>query len=130
MRQTILLLLRASVAAGMCISSRCLATNCGIHFTEPLPSNDSMNTQTDERDLWSTPLILAQVPWYSKFRKNWFRQSEVYRGDSQTHREHDLLSLVLFSQSIESRLMKHVDKVLIQKMKSSVLLLDIMKIDY
>jgi hypothetical protein len=40
-RPTILLLLRVFIAAGTCLLSRCLATKGGIHFTEPLPSNDS-----------------------------------------------------------------------------------------
>jgi hypothetical protein len=32
-----------------------------------------------------------------KFRKYWFRNSKVDRGDSQTHRQHDgLISLLLF----------------------------------
>jgi hypothetical protein len=40
----------------------------GNVFSEPFPSNDRRNThadtQTDGRDLWSTPLRLTHVPWY------------------------------------------------------------------
>jgi hypothetical protein len=52
---------------GNMLSSRCLATKEGIHFTEPLPSNDRRDThtdtQTDERDVLSKPLRWAQVSW-------------------------------------------------------------------
>jgi hypothetical protein len=68
-RPTVLLLLHEFVAAGKCLPSRCLATKGGIHFIEPLPSNDKSDThtdtQTDEKDLWSTPLRWAQMPWYT-----------------------------------------------------------------
>jgi hypothetical protein len=34
---------------------------------------------------------------HAKFHENWFRHSEVDRGDTQTHREHgDPISLILF----------------------------------
>jgi hypothetical protein len=39
-----------------------------VSFTEPLPSNDKgihIQTQTDGRDLLSTALRWAQVPWYT-----------------------------------------------------------------
>jgi hypothetical protein len=68
-RPTILLLLRVFVAAETCLPSRCLAPKGGIHLTKPLPSNDMTDThtdtQTDWRDLRSTPLRWAQVPWYT-----------------------------------------------------------------
>jgi hypothetical protein len=64
-RPTILLLLRVCVAAGTCLSSCCLAMKCGIHFTEPLPSNGRRDTHTDTRtdgsDLRGTSLRWAQV---------------------------------------------------------------------
>jgi hypothetical protein len=35
------------------------------------------------------------VPWYTKFREDWFRHSEVSRGDTQTHKQHGhLISLL------------------------------------
>jgi hypothetical protein len=41
----------------------------GSVFTEPLPSNDKRDThtdtQTDGRDLWSTPMRWVQLPWYT-----------------------------------------------------------------
>jgi hypothetical protein len=41
----------------------------GKVFTEPFPSTDRRDThrdtQPDGRDLWSTPLRRAQVPWYT-----------------------------------------------------------------
>jgi hypothetical protein len=56
------------VATGTCLPSRCLAKKGRIHFTERLPSNDRRDThtdtQTDGRDLWSTPLRWAKVPLY------------------------------------------------------------------
>jgi hypothetical protein len=57
-RQTALKMLRPTillfhvfVAAETYLPSCCLAKKGGIHFTEPLPSNDKRNTQTDGRDL-------------------------------------------------------------------------------
>jgi hypothetical protein len=62
---TILLLLLVFVAAGKCLQSRYLAVKWGMHFIEPLASNDRRDahadTQTDGRDLWSTPFILVQA---------------------------------------------------------------------
>jgi hypothetical protein len=40
MSPTFLLLLRALVAAGMCLLRRSLETKGGLQFTEPLPSNN------------------------------------------------------------------------------------------
>jgi hypothetical protein len=41
----------------------------GNVFTEPLPSDykgdADTDTQTDGRDLWSTPLGWTEVPWYT-----------------------------------------------------------------
>jgi hypothetical protein len=49
------------------------SNNRGIHFTKPLPSNDkegyTYRHKTDGRDLWSTPLIWAQVPYIPSFIK-------------------------------------------------------------
>jgi hypothetical protein len=37
-----------------------------------------IQTETDWRDLWSTPLRWAQVPWYTyRFHKDWFRHSKL-----------------------------------------------------
>jgi hypothetical protein len=48
-----------------CVRIRCR----GTVSTEPLPSNNRRDThtdtQTDERDLWSTSRRWAQVPWYT-----------------------------------------------------------------
>jgi hypothetical protein len=49
-RSTILLLSRVFIAARTYLPGRCLAT---------------IYRQTDGRDLWSTPLRLAQLPWYA-----------------------------------------------------------------
>jgi hypothetical protein len=72
-RPTILLLLRVFVAVGTCLPSRCLALKGGLKLTEPLPSNDRrdthIDTRTEGRDLWSTPLRCARLPWYTKFHK-------------------------------------------------------------
>jgi hypothetical protein len=46
-RPTILILLRVLVAAGTCLSTRCLVIKGRIYFTEPLPRNDRRNTHTD-----------------------------------------------------------------------------------
>jgi hypothetical protein len=45
----------------------CVRIRChGNVLTQPLPSNDNhTDTQTDGRDLWSTPMRLAQMPWYT-----------------------------------------------------------------
>jgi hypothetical protein len=43
---------------------------------------------TDGRDFLITPLRWAQVPWYdicTRFHKDWFRHSNVNRGEIQTH---------------------------------------------
>jgi hypothetical protein len=69
----------------------CMCIRCrGNIFTEPLPSN--IHIQTDWwGDLWSTPLSWTPVPWcihvHTKFHKDWFRHSEVNKGDTQTHRQ-------------------------------------------
>jgi hypothetical protein len=67
-RQIILLLLHVFVAAGTCLPSRCLAQDGGVHLAEPLPCDDRRDThadiETDERDLWSTRMRWAEVPWY------------------------------------------------------------------
>jgi hypothetical protein len=61
------IMLRAFFAVGMCLLSRCLVVKVGIHFTEPLFSNDMKDThtdtQTDRRDLLNMPLKWAQVTW-------------------------------------------------------------------
>jgi hypothetical protein len=60
-------LLCVFVAVRTCLPSRCLAMKGGIHFAEPLSSNDrrDTHTQTDGRDLGSRPMRWAQVPWYT-----------------------------------------------------------------
>jgi hypothetical protein len=35
-----------------------------------------IQTQTDGKDLWSTPLGWVYMPWYTKFHKDWFRHSK------------------------------------------------------
>jgi hypothetical protein len=69
MRPTIFLLLRVFVAQGTRLPFRCLAMKGGIHFTEPLPSNDRRDTHTDTetngRDLGSMLLRWAQMSWYT-----------------------------------------------------------------
>jgi hypothetical protein len=47
MRSTVRLLLHVSVAAGTCLPSHCLAMKWGVHFSQPLPSNDNRDTNTD-----------------------------------------------------------------------------------
>jgi hypothetical protein len=62
-RPTILLVLRACVAAESCLPSRCLAPNAGIYFTQPLPSNDRKDKHTDTQ---TTPLLIVVIqlfPW-------------------------------------------------------------------
>jgi hypothetical protein len=50
---------------------------------------------------------MGSVAIIYKFHKDCFRHSKVYRGDSQTHRQHgDLISLLLFFQNKESMLKK------------------------
>jgi hypothetical protein len=51
-RPKIILLLRAFVAAGTSLPSRCLAKKGGMHFTEPLSSNDRRNTHNRHTDCW------------------------------------------------------------------------------
>jgi hypothetical protein len=74
MRPTIILLLHVFVTLGTCLPSRCLAMKRGIHFIEPLPNNDRrdthVDTQTDEKDLWSTLLRWAQLP-RSTYQVSW-----------------------------------------------------------
>jgi hypothetical protein len=66
------------------------------------------DTQTDGRDFWSTPLRWAQVPWYiyiPSFLKIGSAIQKLMGGDSQSHRQQgDLISLLLFFQNNESRL--------------------------
>jgi hypothetical protein len=39
----------------------------------------------------------AMIYVHTRFYKDWFRHSEVDKGDTQTHRQHgDLMSLLLF----------------------------------
>jgi hypothetical protein len=57
MRSTILLLLSVFVVMGMHLPICCLASNRGIHLTEPLPCND-----TQEYSYWHTD-------WWEKFIK-------------------------------------------------------------
>jgi sulfite exporter TauE/SafE len=40
-------LFRVFVAAGTCLQSHCLGMKGGLHFSEPLPSNDRWDTHTD-----------------------------------------------------------------------------------
>jgi hypothetical protein len=79
-------------AAVTFLPSRYLAT-----ILESLPSsylgttgrNIHVDTQTEERDLLSTALRWAQVPWlHTNFHRNWFRHSKVNSVDTQTHRQH------------------------------------------
>jgi hypothetical protein len=72
-------LLSVFIAAGTCLPSRCLATVEDTH-TE---------TQTDGRDLWSTPLRMLRChDIHTESHKDWFRHSKYVagRGDSQTAR--------------------------------------------
>jgi hypothetical protein len=66
MRRTILVFSHVFFAAGTCLPSRCPAMKESIPFTELLSNNGMKDThadtQTDERDLWSTPLREVQVP--------------------------------------------------------------------
>jgi hypothetical protein len=66
---TVLQLLRVFLAAETYFPSRCLAIKNGTHFTKPSPSNDRRDrhtdTETDGRDLLSTPLKWAQVTLYT-----------------------------------------------------------------
>jgi hypothetical protein len=64
MRPTILLLLRVFNVMRKCLPCRCLAMKGGIYFTESRNDRKDIHTdtQTDGRDLWSTPLRWAQVP--------------------------------------------------------------------
>jgi hypothetical protein len=67
-------------------------------FTKPLHSKDRQDTykdtHTDRRVLWSTRVRLAQVPWYiyiyiyTKFYKDWCRNSKADRRDTQTGISH------------------------------------------
>jgi hypothetical protein len=46
---------------------------------------------------------------HTKFHEDWFSHSKVDEGDTQTHRQHgDLISLLLFFQKKESRLIIRV----------------------
>jgi hypothetical protein len=85
------LLLCVYVAAGTCLPSRCLAIKRGIHFTEPLHINDRRDTHTDR--LMGGIYEVGRWDGHSchdihvKFYKDWFRHSEVNRGDTQKHRQ-------------------------------------------
>jgi hypothetical protein len=49
------------------------------------------NTQTDGRYLWSMPFRCHDI--HTNYHKDWFRNSEGDRGDSQTYRQHgDLIN--------------------------------------
>jgi hypothetical protein len=58
------------------------------------------DTQTDGRDLWSTPLKWAQVSWYTyipSIIKIGSAIQKLIEGDTETHRQHgNHISLVLF----------------------------------
>jgi hypothetical protein len=61
---------------------------CGNVSTELLPSNNRglhIHTQTDGRDLWSTLLRWAQVPWYT-YQVSGIQK--LIQGDSQKHIAH------------------------------------------
>jgi hypothetical protein len=64
-------------------------------LAEPLPNNDgntNIDTQTDGRDLGSTPLRWAHLPYMSFFIKAF---KSYWEGDSQTHRQPgDFISLL------------------------------------
>jgi hypothetical protein len=80
MRPTIPLLFRIFVAVGTCFPGRCLATERGIHT----------NTQTDGRDLWSTPLRWAQLPYTVAYRpvtKQWLYKQRPFLGNSRNTHE-------------------------------------------
>jgi hypothetical protein len=70
------------VASRSCLLSRWLAMNWDIQFPEQLLSNDKSDTytdtQTDRTDSWSTPLIWAQVPWYT-YQVSW-RLVQVFKS--------------------------------------------------
>jgi hypothetical protein len=72
-----------------------------MFFTKPLPSNEKRNKCIDT-DWWEGFMKYAVemgsgAMIYTKFHKNWFRHSKTNRrGDSQTSRQHNLISLLLF----------------------------------
>jgi hypothetical protein len=77
-RPASLLLLRVFVAAGTCLSSRCLATIGRIHFTKALPINDRRDTHTDT-DCWERFIKYATergsgavMYLQTKLLKNWY----------------------------------------------------------
>jgi hypothetical protein len=77
-------------------------------FAEPFPSNDSgihTDTQTDEMDLWITPLRWTRSNVHTNFHKDYFQAfKSFYIEDSQTHRQHgDLICLLLFIYFLEIR---------------------------
>jgi hypothetical protein len=89
----------------------CVCIRCrGNIVTEPLPSNDkgihiythSLMGGIYEVHRWDE---LRCHDIYTKFHNDWFRHSNVDRGESRTHRQHgDLISILLFSQNKESGL--------------------------
>jgi hypothetical protein len=55
-----------------------------VHFTEPLPSNGKGYTY-GHTDRWEEFMkYVVEMVSGAKVHRNWFRHSEVYRGDSQT----------------------------------------------
>jgi hypothetical protein len=83
--QPTILLFRVFVAAGTCLSSRCLTVKGGVHFTKPWPSNDRTDTYRHrfmggiyEVRRWDG---LRCHGIYTKFHKYWFRHSKVNRGE-------------------------------------------------
>jgi hypothetical protein len=107
-RPTIPLLLHVFNATGTCLPSHCLAMKRGIHFTEPLPSNDKgLHIQTHRlmgaiyEVHHSDGLRCHDI--HTKSHKDWFRHSKVNRQDSQTHREHvnsHKLTLIFFKMTV------------------------------
>jgi hypothetical protein len=123
MRPTVLLLLRAFIAAVTCLPSRCLATKGDIHFTEPFRSNDRRDTHADiQVDGGSYEVMYtveigsgAEIYIPSFINTGSGIQKLMGWGNSQKHRQHgDLISLLVFlscfpyfqKKKNESRLMR------------------------
>jgi hypothetical protein len=64
------------VAAGMCLTNRCLATTEGIHIQTQGLMGGICEVRRRDR--------IRCHDIHTKFQKDWFRHSKVYKGETQT----------------------------------------------
>jgi hypothetical protein len=97
-RPTIILLFSVFVAAGTCLSSRCVAPNGGKHLNKQLSCNDRSDTHTDTQTDWRDLFCWDELRCrdiHISFHNDWFMHSTVDRWGSQTRRHRDRIEIAL-----------------------------------